>query len=104
MKHVSFRMSAEVHADYVSVAESRGVDLSAMLNWILTEFRPEALLLRAKNEAAMLAAGVVALGPNLRSSPASKQALRELEELISSLRDTADKLAKQVSASGAKAA
>ena len=45
MRHVSFRMPADVHKDYVAVAESRGVDLSAVLNWVVVEDLP--LLCRA---------------------------------------------------------
>jgi hypothetical protein len=104
MKHVSFRMPAEVHQDYVSVAESRGVDLSAILNWILVEHRPQALLLRAKNEAAMLQATAAGLPPNLSAGPAPQQALKELSDLIRTLQEVASKLEKQVASSGARAA
>ena len=53
-KHVSFRMPPDLHADYVAVAQSRGVDLSAMLNWILVEYRPRALLLRRNRRRGMV--------------------------------------------------
>jgi hypothetical protein len=36
---VSFRMPADVYNDLAAVAEMRGVDLSAMLNWIVAEYR-----------------------------------------------------------------
>jgi hypothetical protein len=52
-KQVSFRMLGDVHADYVAVAESRGVDLSALLNWVVVEFRPLLLAEKAKHDAAM---------------------------------------------------
>ena len=43
MKHVGFRMPLDVYQDYVMIAESRGVDLSAVFNWTLHEFRPTLL-------------------------------------------------------------
>src|SRR5437868_1706478 len=67
MRHVSFRMPAEVHEDYVAVAEERGVDLSALLNWVVVEYRPVLLLRRAEHGAAMLRA----IGVNLPQSTAA---------------------------------
>jgi hypothetical protein len=96
MKHVSFRMPTEVHNDYVMVAESRGVDVSAILNWILIEYRPQALLMYARNAAAMLQARTVGLPQNLSAGPAPPEALRELEELIKLLKGVASKLSAQI--------
>src|SRR5438552_19157779 len=104
MKHLSFRVPADVHQDYVAVAESRGVDLSAVLNWLLTEYRPLALLLRAKNDALMLQARVAGLSPGAIDTPAPAETLRELKELIVRLQEVVEKLAKRAGGSGAQSA
>ncbi len=95
MRHVSFRMPVEVHADYVAVAESRGVDLSAVLNWLLIEHRPLALLLRAKNDALMLQARAATLSLSPGDGLALGETQRELKELIARLQEVATKLSAQ---------
>lgn len=104
MKHVSFRMPAEVHQDYVTVAESRGVDLSALLNWVVVEYRPMLLIRRAENEAAMLRAVAIGLPQHLSSGPNPSEALGRLNELIRLLQEVATKLASQVTGGGKAAA
>ena len=103
MKHVSFRMPADVHADYVAVAESRGVDLSALLNWVTAEFRPVLLLRRAENDAGMLRAVTMGLSPHFSAGLDTEQAVKQLNALIGQLQDVASKLSAQVG-SGAKSA
>jgi hypothetical protein len=40
-RHVSFRMPQESYDELLLVAAIRGVDLSALLNWIVSEHRQE---------------------------------------------------------------
>jgi hypothetical protein len=98
MHHVSFRMPADVHRDYVAVAESRGVDLSALLNWVAVEYRPLLLLSRAENEAAMLRAAVVGLPRGAGVGPDPQEALARVSEVIRQLQEVAAKLAMHVGA------
>jgi len=104
LKHVSFRMPADVHQDYVAVAESRGVDLSALLNWVVAEFRPVLLLRRAENEVGMARAVALGLTPHLGSAIDPQEALKRLSELIAQLQDVASKLSVPVGGKGAKPA
>ena len=85
MRHVSFRMPADVHQDYVAVAESRGVDLSALLNWVAVEYRPVLLMRRAENGAMMLRATVVGLPHGATVGPDPREALARLNDLIRQL-------------------
>jgi hypothetical protein len=96
MRHVSFRMPADVHQDYVEIAESRGVDLSSMLNWVVVEYHPMLLLQRAEHRAGMLRAAVVGLTRGPVPGPDPQEALARLNELIRQLQDVASKLSKQV--------
>src|SRR5947209_12972751 len=89
MRHVSFRMPAEVHEDYVAVAESRGVDLSALLNWVVVEYRPMLLLRRAENRAGMLRAAVVGLPHGEGIGPDAQDALVRVNDLIRQLQEVA---------------
>jgi hypothetical protein len=85
MRHVSFRMPADVHRDYVAVAESRGVDLSALLNWVVVEHRPVLLLKRAENEAAMLRAAVAGPQQDTAGEAEAKDELARVNDLIRQL-------------------
>jgi hypothetical protein len=96
MRHVSFRMPADVYQDYIAVAESRGVDLSALLNWVAVEYRPMLLLRRAENGAGMLRAAVVGLPPGAGVGPDPQQALARVNELIRQLQEVASKLSAQM--------
>jgi hypothetical protein len=96
MKHVSFRMPPEVYQDYVDVAASRGVDLSALLNWVAVEYRPLLLLRSAENRAGMLRAAVIGLPPGAGAGPDPQQALAQLTGLIHQLQDVASKLSDQI--------
>jgi hypothetical protein len=49
---VSFRMPLDVYNSLSAVAEARGVDLSAILNWICAEHLPILLLRQAKQRSA----------------------------------------------------
>ncbi len=95
MRHVSFRMSADVHQDYVAVAESRGVDLSALLNWVLVEYHPLLLLRQAEHDAAMIRAAAAGLARNVGPGPDRQEAVAKLYELIRQLQGVASKLSRQ---------
>jgi hypothetical protein len=96
MHHVSFRMPADVYQDYLAMAESRGVDLSAVLNWVVVDYRPMLLLRRAEHGAAMLRAAVASLPQTLGAGPDPQDSLRQVNELIRVLQDVASKLSQQV--------
>jgi hypothetical protein len=55
-KHVGFRMPLDLYGDYLAVAEARGVDLTALFCWALSEFRPALLLRHEAHRAALRAA------------------------------------------------
>jgi hypothetical protein len=95
MRHVSFNMPVEVHQDYITVAQSRGVDLSAVLNWVLAEFRPTLLMRHAQHMAAMLRASAAGLPQSEVASPDSQEALARAKELMGQLQEMASKLAGQ---------
>jgi hypothetical protein len=95
MRHVSFRMPADVHRDYVTIAEARGTDLSAVLNWVLVEHRPALLLRHANHKAAMLRAALAdpQQGEALASDPAP--ALDQVNDLIRQLQEVSAQLLKK---------
>jgi hypothetical protein len=95
MKHVSFRMPARVHQDYVAIAETRGVDLSALLNWVVVEYWPMLLVKHAQHGGAMLRAAVIGLPPGAGTGPNSQEALERVNELIRQLQEVAGKLVDQ---------
>ncbi len=93
-------MPADVHEDYVAVAGSRGVDLSALLNWVVVEYRPMLLLRSAEHQAGMLRAAVVGLPHGERVGPDAQEALSKVNEVIRQLQEVASKLVKQASGGG----
>ncbi len=96
MRPVSFRMPADVHQDYVEVAQSRGVDLSALLNWVLVDMWPVLLLRRAEHGAAMLRAIGANLPPVTGAGPDPQETLAKVNELIGQLQGVASRLAVQL--------
>jgi hypothetical protein len=104
-KQVSFRMPADVYHDYAAAAESRGVDLSALLNWVVTEFRPALLLREAHHAGAMLQAAMAMGLP--QHSPTGidlEEWAKGLTNLIAKLQDVASKLSAHTGAKAAKSA
>src|SRR4051812_11966481 len=89
MHHVSFRMPTDVYRDYAALAESRGVDLSAVLNWVMVEYRPLLLLRRAEYGAAMLRAAVVDLPDTIATAVDPQESLTNLNRLIGQLQEVA---------------
>jgi hypothetical protein len=97
MRHVSFNMPVDVHLDYITVAQSRGVDLSAVLNWVLAEFRPTLLLRHAQHMAAMIRVSAAGLPQSETASLDSQEALARAKEMMAQLQEMASKLAGQAS-------
>jgi hypothetical protein len=102
MRHVSFRMPADLHQDYIAVAQSRGVDMSALLNWVLEEHRPGLLLRRAEHATAMLRAAAAGLRHSMPGLPEGapgfpdlQEAIGKIKELSAQLREVALKLSEQ---------
>jgi hypothetical protein len=96
MRHVSFRMAPDVYNDFVGVAESRGVDLSALLNWVVTDYRPLLLIRRAEHDAAMLRAATMGLPQTQGGGPDLQDALNRVNAIIAQLQEVATKLTVQV--------
>jgi hypothetical protein len=104
MRQVSFRMPADVHQDYLAVAQHRGVDMSAVLNWVLVDYWPVLLLRRAEHGAAMLRAVGTNLPQLSGAGPEPRQALDRLLALIGELQDVASRLSLQMGMGGRKVA
>ena len=88
----SFRMPQDVFNDLEDIAKWRGVDVSALLNWILAEYRPILLKRKAEQEAAMIEAVASRVWAG---QPSTAEALRVLRELLGNLQDEYGKLVKQ---------
>jgi hypothetical protein len=86
------RMPGDVYDDLAAVARSRGVDMSAVVNWMLAEYRPTLLKKRAEHEKAMMDAAASRewekMGP--------VEALRVLRDLLRQLQDEYAALSKRV--------
>jgi hypothetical protein len=89
----SFRMPGDVYEDLAAVARARGVDVSAVLNWMLAEYRPTLLKKRAEHENAMLEA-IASREWEKLGSPADT--LRALRELLRKLQDEYTALSNQL--------
>jgi hypothetical protein len=104
MKHIGFRMPLDVHRDYVTVAESRGVDLSAILNWVLNEFRPALLLKHAQHQAAMLRASIVDPQKGGAENDDKEEAITSLNGLIRQMQELTILLQKRPPSDGGQRA
>src|SRR5579862_2595913 len=93
MKQVSFRMPTPVYQDYVAVATSRGVNFSTLLNWVVTDYRPNLLLERASNLAGMLRAVVTGLPQYGIPDADLRGSLYSLNEIVRVFQDIATTLA-----------
>jgi len=89
----SFRMPGDVFDDLAAVARARGVDVSAILNWILAEYRPLLLKKKAEHEAAMLEAAASRVWEKMASP---REALRVLRDLLGKLQDEYVALSKRL--------
>src|SRR2546421_12258241 len=83
MRHVSFRMSEDVYDDLAALARARGVDVSAVLNWLLTEYHPTLVKKRAEHEKAMLEAATSREWEQMEPT----EAMRTLRGVLGKLQD-----------------
>ena len=89
----SFRMPGDVFDDLAGVARARGVDISGVLNWLISEARPRLVAEIAKHEQEMAEAASSRVWEKA-GSPA--ESLRELRGLLGKLQDEYTALAEQV--------
>jgi hypothetical protein len=92
---VSFRMPLHVYNGLSSVAEARGVDLSAVLNWICAKHLPELLLQKKEQDVAMLRAAASDLSEGLLFKVGAEEALRIVNDLLRQLKDVYAALTRQ---------
>jgi hypothetical protein len=88
----TFRMPGDVFDDLAAVARSRGVDVSAILNWMLAEYRPALLKERADHERAMTEAAASRAWEKMEPA----EALRTLRELLGKLQDEYAALSRRI--------
>ena len=93
VRSFSFRMPKDIFDDLEAIACHKGVDVSAMLNWILAEYRPVLLKRKAEQEAATLEAARSREWAGIES-PA--EARRMLRDLLRKLEDEYAALSKRV--------
>ena len=93
-RSVSFRMPVDLYSELTSVAETRGVDLSGMLNWILADYRPTLLKKKAEYENALLEAAAASVREHLRAG-STDEALALLRNLLRQLQDLYAAVAKR---------
>jgi hypothetical protein len=71
-------MPKDVFDDLEAIACYRGVDVSAILNWILAEYRPILLKRKAEQEAALLEAAASRVWAKMESPEEARRMLRDL--------------------------
>ena len=92
---VAFRMPLDLYNEFSAVAESRGVDMSGLLNWMCAEYRPTLLKKKAEHDALMLEAAKASLRENLASAGDSRKALGTLRDLLKQMQDLYAQLSKR---------
>ncbi len=88
----SFRMPKDVFDDLAAIARWRGVDVSAMLNGVLAEYRPILLKKKAEQEKAMREAAASREWEGMEPA----EAMRFLREMVGKLQDEYTALSKRV--------
>jgi hypothetical protein len=88
----SFRLPKELFDDLETIAKWRGVDVSSLMNWILSEHRPRLFQLKAEHEEAMREAAASRVWAK---QPSTKEALRVLRDLLGNLQEEYAKLVKR---------
>jgi hypothetical protein len=89
----SFRLPGDLYDDLAAVARARGVDVSGMLNWILSDYRPMLLKKRAEYEKALAEA---AASREWEKADSPAEALRTLRDLLGKLQDEYTALSRKV--------
>jgi post-segregation antitoxin (ccd killing protein) len=93
MRSFSFRMPRDVFDDLENIARARGVDVSGVLNWLISEARPRLLEELAEHEKKM-AEAIASREWEKAGSPA--EAMRLLRDLLRKLQDEYTALSDQV--------
>ena len=104
MKHVGFRMPLDVYHDYLAVAEARGIDLTALLNWVTAEFRPALLLKHAQHQTAMLRATLADPQQNRVDDANAANAIASVNDLIRQMQELLAVLQRRPGGDGAREA
>jgi len=104
MRHVGFRMPVDVHRDYLAVAEARGIDLTALLNWVTAEFRPLLLLKHAEYHAGMLRAAIVDPQQSQVDDANAANAIASVNDLIRQMQELSAVLQRRSGGENARAA
>src|SRR5262245_15647124 len=85
---VSFRMPVAVYTELSEIAEGRGVDLSAILNWICVEHLPQLRQKEADRKKALIKAKSSELSEALSLDAAGTgKALDAVRELLKQMQD-----------------
>ena len=92
---VAFRMPLDIYTEFSATAESRGVDMSGLLNWICAEYRPALLKEKGEWDTRMLEAAKASLRENLASAGDSRKALGTLRDLLKQMQDLYAQLSKR---------
>src|SRR4051812_17850650 len=105
-RQVSFRMPLAVYQQMSEVAEARGIDLSAVLNWICVEHLPHLLQKEAQRKKMLLEAVQAAIQLSLpsRQGADSSEALGIVRELLKQLQDVHGSLSKRALEQGERRA
>jgi post-segregation antitoxin (ccd killing protein) len=85
-------MPGDVYDDLAAVARARGVDVSGVLNWLISEARPRLIEELAVHQKAMLKATASRAWEGMEPV----DALRSLRELLGKLQDEYTALSKRV--------
>jgi hypothetical protein len=85
-------MPGDVFDDLAAVAKTRGVDVSGVLNWLISEARPRLMQELAEHERAMLKAASSRAWEGMEPV----DALRTLRDLLGKLQDEYGELSKRV--------
>ena len=87
----SFRMPGDVFHDLAAVARARGVDISGVLNWLISEARPRLMEELAAHQKELIKAA--SSGAWHGMEPA--EALRTLRDLLGKIQDEYSALSEQ---------
>jgi hypothetical protein len=88
-------MPVTVYNELSAVAEERGVDLSAVLNWICVEQLPHILRKEAERKQALLQATAAKVPNALASEAGTGEALGLVRELLKQMQDVYAGLSKR---------
>jgi hypothetical protein len=88
---VSIRIPETIYSDLAALAQARGIDISAILNWIIADYHPT-LKLKTNPSA------------SLSSGPGTGEALRIVGALLTQLQETYEALSRRAREEGERRA